>query len=123
MIKKYSKLPDIHFIAGSYQKFSFELYDDAGDAFDISDTEISVAVGNLKKETIINKTLAIVPGSPVTNVAVLELTSQDTEYLEGIYPCQLNIKKANGELVIPAEFNILVAKKIKGGDTDNGIQN
>ena len=121
MIKKYTKLPDIHFIAGSHQNLSFELYDDAENAFDISDTEISVAVGNQKKETIINKALTIVPGSPVTNVAVLELTSQDTEHLEGVYPCQLNIKKANGELVIPAEFNIFVAKKIKGGDTDNGI--
>lgn len=109
MIDNVIQLPELRFIAGSYQSLTFELYggDDA-DILDVTDAEVIFLLGDQNKNIIFSKRAS----SITENVVAMELLSEETDSLNGSYIGQLSIRLTDSEIYIPAEIRIKILKKV-----------
>lgn len=109
MIDNVIQLPELRFIAGSYQSLAFELYSgDAADTLDVTDAEVIFLLGDQNKNIIFSK-----QASGITdNVVVMELLPKETDSLNGSYIGQLSIRLTDSEVYIPAEMRIKILKKV-----------
>ncbi|MBQ3428031.1 MAG: hypothetical protein IJH37_12970 [Clostridia bacterium] len=115
MIKNYVRLPDLEFIAGSAQNVEVEVFDNSGDAYDLTGAAVNMLIGN-GTTRIMAKSLSTSEGtSGALNKIIVTLTSSETENWQGRYYLQIQIMFSAQNTIIPAEMILIVHPKIRGG--------
>ncbi len=93
MYTNFYTLPEVSFVGGATQTLKYNLTDENGDAFDLSDCTVDFAIVDYSTRS------GVVSGETSTSNSTVTVTiaAEDTVGLSGKYIYQITIKDSGGE--------------------------
>ena len=116
MLNPIYNLPEIQFIGGETQKFTFHLYTPGGAPFDANGCNADFSIVNYANKNglpIITKQISLLSGDEgIKNIAQVVLNARDTAPLYGRYIYQITISAADGTTEIPGQGIMNITRNI-----------
>lgn len=109
-------LPELSFVGGETQEFSFHLKNHNGDPFDASGSSVDFSICNYSNKTgsplISYSPTLLADENGVASVIVLTIPKEDTAQLSGKFIYQIIIVDISGNAEIPNQGIMNIAKNI-----------
>lgn len=109
-------LPQVEFVGGSTQDFSFRCYQNkTGRPLDMSESEADFSIidyGNKYGEPLVSRVMDVRDGDGTYNVLFVSLAPEDTVDLVGKYIYQISIRDVAGVVEIPNQGILYITNNI-----------